>query len=308
MNRGLRHLPIALDSEDRKVFLATVGEAVEKYSVNVHAFALLDNHYHLLMETPLPNLHQTMRYIDSVYSRRFNRRHSLDGPLFRGRYKSRVVETETYLLTLITYIHLNATEAGIEQQPSHPDRSSHCAYLGGEFPPWITTQFLLSHFSSRRDYEDYILGLPGKHALRENSAIFETSRWKAILGSDAFVEDIMSRTGMERPRRDHPGVRQVLTNTRSPERVVAATAKIVGITAEELVRRSRSTTIVDAQSVASEILVRHAGFPQAQVGKILGGWSHTSIARMISRVEKQEELSKMRDRVLGVLKNVQCAN
>jgi len=107
MNRGLNRNPIFLDEDrDRALFKKTVGEAVERWKIRVHAFALMDNHYHLLVETPLAMISRAMRHIDGIYTQRFNRLHRRDGPLMRGRFKSILVQKESYFLELVRYIHL----------------------------------------------------------------------------------------------------------------------------------------------------------------------------------------------------------
>ena len=82
-----------MDGDDRTFFLATLADAVRQWKIRIHAFSLMDNHYHLLMETPLGNLSRAMRYLDGVYTHRVNRRYGRDGALMRGRFKSILVHT-----------------------------------------------------------------------------------------------------------------------------------------------------------------------------------------------------------------------
>ena len=107
MNRGTNRLPTFFSDDHKQMFLGVLSDAVNTWDLRVHAFCLMNNHYHLLLETPLGNLSRAMRHIDGVYTQRFNKATGRDGPLFRGRYKSLLVQKETYFLALVRYIHMN---------------------------------------------------------------------------------------------------------------------------------------------------------------------------------------------------------
>lgn len=98
MNRGANHQNIFHTNEHRKLFLELLTEINQQFYVELHSFCLMDNHYHLLIHTPFANLSKAMRYLDGVYTQRINRMMNRDGPLFRGRYKSILIEEDTYLL------------------------------------------------------------------------------------------------------------------------------------------------------------------------------------------------------------------
>src|SRR5439155_3122841 len=109
MSRGDRGEPIFRDEEDRGRFLRTLGEACEKTGWQVHAYCLMGNHFHLVAETPQPNLVAGMRWFLGTYTARFNRRHKFFGHLFSGRYKSLLVDGSGtgYLKSVCDYVHLN---------------------------------------------------------------------------------------------------------------------------------------------------------------------------------------------------------
>ncbi|MEM8954075.1 MAG: transposase, partial [Verrucomicrobiota bacterium] len=118
MARGDRREDIYLDDIDRNSFLSILGEASKKTSWRIHAYVLMDNHYHLLIETPKANLVKGMTWLQSTYTIRFNARHKLRGHVFGGRYKAILVdrENDNYFSTLLDYIHLNPVRAGIIKQ------------------------------------------------------------------------------------------------------------------------------------------------------------------------------------------------
>src|SRR5688572_16713007 len=113
LDRGDRREAIFGDDQDREMFLASLGQACGRTGWRIHAFVLMGNHYHLLVETPEPNLVKGMHWLQCTYTARFNRRHRLAGHLFQGRYKALVVDPQERhdLLTLSDYIHLNPVRA-----------------------------------------------------------------------------------------------------------------------------------------------------------------------------------------------------
>ena len=114
--RGNRRESIYRDDDDWRFFLKTLAEACEMTGWRVHAWVLMGNHYHLLIQTPEPNLVAGMKWLQNTYTRRFNIRHRLWGRLFGDRYKAMPVENEGYYYeTLLDYIHLNPARAGLIQ-------------------------------------------------------------------------------------------------------------------------------------------------------------------------------------------------
>jgi len=125
MNRGRRSEEIFTDKQDYNTFLQLIRESIEMWNVRVGAYCLMTNHYHLLIQTPEANLSRCMRHLNGVYTQRFNKLHHLDGQLFRGRYKSILVDADSYLLQLANYIHRNPLRAGLVEKLDEYSWSSH---------------------------------------------------------------------------------------------------------------------------------------------------------------------------------------
>jgi len=158
ISRGNAGGDIYLDSHDRSSFVRTLDLVVDRFGWLCHAYCLMSNHYHLLIETPKPNLPLGMRQLNGVYAQRFNRRHDRCGHLFQARYRSIFVEKETHLLATARYIVLNPIRAGICRHPQAYRWSSYRATAGSERPPtFLTTDWMLSQFggSRRRAQEAY---------------------------------------------------------------------------------------------------------------------------------------------------------
>jgi putative transposase len=141
MNRGAARKDIFNSDRHRRMFLELLSEAVGLFGIKIHAYCLMDNHYHLLIQTPRGNLSRTMRHINGIYTQRFNRMEKQDGPLFRGRYKAVLVDKDNYLLQASRYIHMNPVAAKLCKMP-YAYKWSSCQYYVGhkKCPAWVTTR------------------------------------------------------------------------------------------------------------------------------------------------------------------------
>jgi REP element-mobilizing transposase RayT len=173
MNRGLNRKAIYDNDKHRKLFLNLLAETFEQFGLIVHGYCLMDNHYHLLVQTPYANLPRAMRHINGVYTQRYNQNKKTDGPLFRGRYKSILIEGDEYLLQVSRYIHLNPLNANITQNLESYRWSSYKSYIGLEAcPTWLQTEKILSIISPSNlinSYQQFILD-----GLDEETRIFYT--------------------------------------------------------------------------------------------------------------------------------------
>jgi REP element-mobilizing transposase RayT len=198
--RGNQRQSIFLDDKDRIRFLETLAEAVQRFGVIVHAYCLMPNHHHLLLQTPRANLSRTMAWLQTTYTIRFNHRHRRDGHLFQGRFKAQVVEADEYARELIEYIHLNPVRPHDRRKAIPPDRreeldrwtfSSHRVYAGLDSPPpWLCTEWL-SYFgdtmaAARRSYRRSIDQRFGQSFTNP----WTNLRHGLILGGEGFADRI----------------------------------------------------------------------------------------------------------------------
>ena len=105
MNRGQSRRNIFIEDQGRQTFLDLLADITRLWKVKIHAYCLMDNHYHLLLSTPTGVLSRAMRHLDGIHTQKFNRVHHRDGPLFRGRYKAILIDAEEYFLSVVRYIH-----------------------------------------------------------------------------------------------------------------------------------------------------------------------------------------------------------
>jgi len=191
-SRGDRREAIYESDSDRDAFLGVLSEVCTTFNWVCHAYCLMGNHYHLLIETPDANLSKGMRQLNGVYTQLFNRTHGRAGHVFQGRYKAILVDKESYLLELARYIVLNPVRAGMVRSVKDWRWSSYRA-TGGQIrsPTFLTTDWILAGFSrqKKRAVEKY------KAFVAEGKS--QPSPWQSLrnqvyLGDDAFVEKMQS--------------------------------------------------------------------------------------------------------------------
>ena len=188
-SRGNARDEIFLGDVDRAQFLATLGDAIRRHGWICHAYCLMTNHYHLLIETPEVGLSRGMQLLNGVYTQWFNRRHQRVGHLFQGRFKAVLVEKESHLLELARYVVLNPVRAGMVRSVRDWPWSSYRATTGHEeVPACLTVDWILSQFDSERErairaYRRFVRQGRGVNVWDELQA-----GW--LLGSDRFVDGL----------------------------------------------------------------------------------------------------------------------
>lgn len=195
MNRGLNQALIFKNKKDYGVFIFTLEESCRLFDVRVYAYCLMPNHYHLLIRTPSGNISRFMRHLNGVYTQRFNREHHRDGPLYRGRYKSILVQEDSYLIEVVRYIHKNPLKAKLVERLSQFKWSSHKSYtepkgslLG------LDTGFVLGYFSRKKKVaiEQYKRFMTKKES-GEIKDFYGSKKQGSILGDINFVEQIKEK-------------------------------------------------------------------------------------------------------------------
>ena len=151
VNRGNAGESIFRTERDREKFLEYLSQSVSRFSVKVHTYCLMTNHFHLLVETPEANLSKAIQWLNASYATYFNRKRNRQGHLFQGRFKSILVDADEYLKELSRYIHLNPVRAKIVKNASDYVWSSYLAFIGkAKESDWLETGWLLSQFGMKR--------------------------------------------------------------------------------------------------------------------------------------------------------------
>jgi len=203
MNRGAGRQKIFNDRVDREIFLQTLGESCHQFCIEVHAYCLMGNHYHLLIKTPQANLSRAMRHINGVYTQRYNRLNKTDGSLFRGRYKAILVDSDAYLLHLSKYIHLNPMSAGMVDNLDQYEWSSYSAYIDKVKPPiWLVREEVYGQLTEREHEAEHYQRFMANADLDKKLIKFYSQQFALpILGDDSFINSLtLVKPSTETPR------------------------------------------------------------------------------------------------------------
>lgn len=267
-SRGNERKRIFFVEEDRELFLGLLSNVVEKFKWICHAYCLMDNHYHLLIETPEPNLSEGMRQLNGVYTQKINRKRKRVGHLLQGRFKAVLIEKESHLLETARYIVLNPIRAKMVKTLSSWRWSSYNQTAGHrKRMPFLTTDWLLGQFSlkrgeAQRGYMDFVRDPMG------SQTIWKGMKAKSVLGGPAFVSRIKGMLEDDReleviPRFqrhiDRPGLEEL--------------AEDYCVSDKE--GRNRFIMIaVDENGHSQSSVARFLGISQSTVSKILKGEKH----------------------------------
>jgi putative transposase len=248
MNRGDRREDIFKDDRDRQRFLSTLGQTCRKTEWQVHAYCLMRNHFHLVFETPQPNLVFGMKWLLGTYTKRFNKRHDLCGHLFAGRYKALIVDGSgnSYLRTVCDYVHLNPVRARLLEPEAMLESypwSSYKEYLKAAMhrPGWLRVDRLLGEKGIQNDNEAgrklFALQMEGRRG-EELATDYTELRRDWILGSTEFRTKLLA-AAEERVGPSHYGAQRFETDAQKAERILKEEMARLGWTDADLRARPK---------------------------------------------------------------------
>ena len=312
MGRGIEKTKIFLTDEDREDFISRLADLAEKQDMNIYAWVLLSNHFHLLCKTQNKPLASNMKKLLTGYVVNFNKRHKRHGHLFQNRYKSIVCQEENYLRELVRYIHLNLLRKGIVKDLKELNRSpwsGHSALVGNRKREWQDTEYVLSFFGEGqkrvKKYLEFIReGIPlGRRPdLVGGGLIRSLGGWSAvlalrgqsekqvadarILGDGDFVQEVLSEMNdfakenlrLPRPAKDLTVLAQKVCNFNK-------------VTLEELRSGSRRHSVVKGRMELSQAGVQLFGFSGAEIARYLGVTT-SCVTRAVSSGENLSELKE----------------
>jgi REP element-mobilizing transposase RayT len=323
-NRGNNRQAIYLDNRDRKHFVDLLGEMSGRYAVEIHGYALMNNHYHLLVRTPEANLSSAIQWLNVAYSIWWNRRHGRSGHVFGGRFKAVLVEAGEWVLTCSLYVHLNPVaiqSLGLSKGQkraegrglSKPERellakrlerlrsyrwSSYPAYAGYAAPPdWLCSQELLERAGSKEAYRRM-----AEDRLKEGEAegLLSQMKWGLILGGARFAEEMRGRIKTCRESTMRRGLRR----RRSWAEVVAAVEQKRGERWKAFAQRHGDSGLAMALYVARLC----TGQTLRELGEAVGGMDYAAVAAAVRRYEvklgKDGTLKSQTEEVLKAIEKI----
>jgi putative transposase len=285
MNRGRRGESVFLEAGSYTAFVDLIKETAEMWKVRVAAYCLLPNHYHLLIQTPEGNLSRCMRHLDGVYTQRFNRYYQCDGPLFRGRYKSILVDADSYLLELVRYIHRNPLEAGMVDKLQKYPWSSHKGYLSVSSKwNWLDKDFVLSLFARERKesvkgYREFV----SVKTPEEINTILARRKWPSMLGSESFVNRAKEKFFPSKQHEEVPASRVLAPEV---ENIKEAVCRVYGVEKDTLLF-SRRGVFNEPRNVAMYLTRRLRGERLKEIGRQFNISKYSSVSSAIEKIRKE---------------------
>jgi len=283
--RGNERKAVFKSIKDREQFFSYLESASNRYGAIIHAYCLMDNHYHILIETPLGNLSKIMQHINSAYTTYFNIKRDRSGHLFQGRYKSILVEVDEYAKELSRYIHLNPVRAKMVKTPEEYQWSSYSYYADKrKAPEWLYRDFILGYFgkrlsTSQRNYGKFVHSLVGE----VYDSPFTDVIYSVILGSQEYAQEIRDTFLKKIPQ----------------DRELPALLELVDRPDIDIISKIVDSVIQTDDRLAKQIKLyfchRYSGLKLKEIGKYFGigesGVSQTS-HRLSDKLKRNKKLSK----------------
>ena len=279
-SRGLERRAIVRDDRDRAGWLDLLDRVATRRRWQVHAFALMGNHFHLFLRTPKGDLSAGMHDLNSGYATVFNHRHRRGGPLYQGRFKAILVERGEHEWELSRYVHLNPVRAGLTGDPEGYRWSScRCYFRASLAPGWLAwEEVLASHGrtlrAARRRYREHLREGVSEPPRSPLAGVVASS----LLGSESFVERMRERLAALVPDREVPALRALLP-TPSLGEIDGAVCSAYGVEAEALHRRGCHGN--EARRMAVALAKELTTLPLRELGAHFGGVGPAAVSNIV---------------------------
>jgi REP element-mobilizing transposase RayT len=282
--RGNEQRKIFFSRRDYEKFKEYIAEGLDKYGFILHGYVLMTNHYHLIIETPEKNLSKIMHHINSSYTTYTNIKRKRSGHLLQGRFKSIVIDKDSYLLELSRYLHLNPVRAKMAQLPGDYPYSSYGSYTTAAGDKLVTTTTILNMLAPKPDaarekYRSFV-----ESALNEGvESPFKKVYAGIILGSVDFIKEVLGKIELQRLENEETSHRRSLRASLLPEEVVSTTYSHYGLSPEEISNTDRN----DIRKKCIYLLKKHTSAGNREIGEILGGMGPGTVAKAYQRFVKE---------------------
>lgn len=285
MNRGRRGENIFESNKDRQIFIALLKESATLWNVRISAYCLMTTHYHILAQTQQGNLSRFMRHLNGVYTQRYNSVHGYDGQLFRGRFKSILIEEDSYLIELVRYIHRNPLRAGMVGTLDEYAWSSHQGYLSrSKTWAWLYKDFILTMLTvNHKQRKDAYLRFIEQENANELLDLFERPKWPSMLGSENFIALIKETYFDKKKHRQIPESIQLAPDLSKIKREVC---QAYGVAEKELLTAQRGR-INEPRNVAIYLCRVLRNDTLIELGRKFGMSGYSPAGSVIERVKKK---------------------
>ncbi|MFH1727136.1 MAG: transposase, partial [Pseudomonadota bacterium] len=280
----------------------------EQWNFQCHGYCLMSNHYHLLIHTPNSGLSESMRHLSSMYTMRYNKKYLKDGPLFRGRFKSILLDRESSVLPILRCIHRNPVKAGLSKTVLTYRWSSHRAYMNkNEEPSFLYTNELLLDFAksyskARRKMHDFVLLGESKDFLHS----IEGKHPVSMMGSGHF-KDWVKNNFLEKVAKDRliPATRNNKRPRINPKNMLLQVQSEFNISKQEILKSRVGSQPNIPKQAYLYLLHKIAGLTHAEIADIVKTGNKASVAQCIYRfVLKMEKEKELKERILCIKGNL----
>jgi REP-associated tyrosine transposase len=298
--RGNERKEIFKDDQDREIFLEILTKSSRIYNIKIFSYVLMENHFHLLIETPLGNLGEFMRHFNITYTGYYNRRHNRVGHLYQGRYKSILVDKKSYLSVLSRYIHLNPVRIEAMEKNTDEEKMQHLRnYTWSSLSGYINK-------GEREQFVDYAMVLEeyggdnnrGRLAYRkriyddisEKLEIRDQVIGQSIIGGEEFIKRVKETLLEKQTDRECPSLKEI-QRYRAKEKIIEAIEKESGKGLEEIKREKGRI-----RQIVMDLLYRVGGLKGVDIGKLIGvDYSTVSQGRkrLREKIEKDSKLKQL---------------
>lgn len=292
LSRGNGRQDIFFTDDDRGLFLDLLQEVSDRFCIDVYAFVLMGNHYHLLLKTRDANLSKAMQWLGTAYTRKFNLRNQQSGHLFQGRFKSIIVENDAYLLRLSCYIHRNPLRAGIvERLSDHKWSTYHYYAYGKSAPDWLKTGLILAQVNGKDKNQAYRRKV--QQYSDEKGSVWEDVRYGLAYGSEAFLNDLKKRFLSNHKNVELPQHNRMYRDV-DPEKFLEIVSAAMQIDIDDFRKSKRIPKAQrDQRDLLIYLLCGSGRISNHEIGSLLG-ISYSNVSRRIKQIrnklEKETEL------------------
>jgi REP element-mobilizing transposase RayT len=292
-SRGSRKEKIFYSDQDKSVFLEKLNETLNRYSVVCYAYCLMDNHYHLFIRTPKANISQSMHFLNTSYTNWFKAEHKIIGPVLQGRYKSIIVDEDSYGIVLSAYIHLNPLRAKMVDELKEYQWSSYSDYITSKkgAVDRLDTEFILGQISedikdARRFYRRYV---------RENQEMRDPAKDSyrgIVLGGKDYIGEILRRIDNFGRKREIRATR--IINTKTAEEIIDIIKEVHRIPREEIIEKGRGNLY---RKISMYLVKKHTDLKLEEIGRIYG-MDYSAVSQSCKRFESEIDNNKKLHRMV----------
>jgi REP element-mobilizing transposase RayT len=296
--RGNERGKIFFSKRDYEKFKEYIAAAKEKFGFILHAYVLMTNHYHLIIETPEKNLSKIMHYINSSYTTYTNVKRKRCGHLFQGRYKAILVDKDNYLLELSRYVHLNPVRVNMAQKPEEYPHSSYRSYITGQIEDIVSRDTILEMMTKKKKeapdrYRKFVESAFGEEIASPLKKVYGG----IILGHEGFIRKALASIESERVETPEVSHGKALRSNIGLEEIISACCEHFEVARDVIMRNKRS----EARKTCIYLMKKHTCATNREIAELFGTLSYSAVAKISQNISQQLGLDKsLQGRIKGL--------